>query len=83
MIFRDFFRRRSSSKNQAKERLQLLLVQDRFSLSPEIIDKMRGEIIDVISHYVEVDQKDIEIELKRKDERTMLFANIPVKNVKR
>lgn len=84
MFFKDWFGLgRNKSKDKAKERLQLLLVQDRISLSPEIVDKMRDELIDVISRYVEVDKHDIEIELKRKEEQTMLYANIPVKNIRR
>lgn len=83
MLFRELFGRRKKSKNAAKERLQLLLVQDRINLSPEIVEKLREELIEVISRYVEVEQKEIEIELERKDEKTMLLANIPVKGIRR
>lgn len=83
MLLRNFFGRRGKSKKKAKERLQLLLVQDRINLSPDIVEKMREELIEVISRYVEVERKDIEIELKRKEEQTTLFANIPVKGIKR
>ncbi len=77
------FRRKSKGNKKTKERLQLLLVQDRISLSPELIDNMRKDLIDVISRYVDVEKKDIVIDLKRKEEKTILSANIPVKNVKR
>ncbi len=75
--------KRKKSKDRAKERLQLLLVQDRINLSPELVDAMRQDIIEVISRYIEVDQEEIEINLKKKDERTTLMANIPVKQIKR
>lgn len=77
------FLKKSKGNEKTKERLQLLLVQDRISLSPELVDNMRRDLIDVITRYVDVEKKDIVIDLKRKEEKTMLLANIPVKNVRR
>lgn len=83
MLFRKLFFRKAKSKKEAKERLQFILVQDRINLSPEIIDRMREEIIEVISRYVEVERSAIEIELKRNQEQTTLQANIPVRGIRR
>ena len=45
-----------SSKDTAKERLHLVLMQDRANVSADFLDLMKQEIIDVIKKYVEVDE---------------------------
>ncbi len=57
----DFFRfvqkQEKGSGNAAKERLQFVLVHDRAGVSPEFLDQLKGEIMEVISKYIEIDQK--------------------------
>lgn len=71
------------SKNVAKERLQLVLIHDRADIAPEVMEDLRKELIDVISHYMEIDAGNIELELEKEDRSVALVANIPVKNVRR
>lgn len=71
------------SKNVAKERLQLVLIHDRADISPQVMEDLRKELIEVISHYMEIDAGNIELELEKEDRSVALVANIPVKNVKR
>jgi cell division topological specificity factor len=75
-----------SSKEVAKDRLKLILIHDRSAISPEILDMIRGEILQVISRYVEIDNSEVEIALTRTDEEDgnfpALVANIPIKNAK-
>ena len=52
-----------SSKNTAKERLHLVLMQDRANVSADFLDLMKQEIIDVIKKYIEVDEKEIDVRL--------------------
>lgn len=72
-----------SSKNVAKERLQLVLIHDRADISPDVMEDLRKELIEVISHYMEIDARNIELELEKEDRSVALVANIPVKNVRR
>jgi cell division topological specificity factor len=71
------------SKDKAKERLRLVLVHDRAVLSPGLLDALREEMIHVLSKYMEIDEKGLEVNLNRSDESVALVANIPVRRVKR
>jgi len=69
---------RKKSGAVAKNRLQLVLVQDRVNLSPARIDLLKDELIEVISKYVEIDSNGIDIELTNSNRQSQLVANIPV-----
>lgn len=78
----------SSSKDTAKERLHLVLMQDRANVSADFLDLMRQEIIDVIKKYIEVDESAIDVRLTNKENEDgtngapALYANIPILNIK-
>ena len=56
MAFFDIFKKKTvSSSNIAKGRLQLALASDRAGCSPEIMEKIKNDIINVISKYIESD----------------------------
>ncbi|WP_297966343.1 cell division topological specificity factor MinE [uncultured Anaerovibrio sp.] len=67
-----------SSGKVAKKRLQMVLIQDRASVSPEVMEKLRDDIIQVISKYMIIDKTDMEISLENVDDSVALVANIPV-----
>lgn len=77
-----------SSKDTAKERLHLVLMQDRANVSADFLDLMKQEIIDVIKKYVEIDEKEIDVRLTNKANEDgtngapALYANIPIVNIK-
>jgi len=71
------------SKNIAKERLRLVLVHDRSSVSPELLQVLKTELIKVISTYMEVDEQALEVSLETSDNQVALVANIPVRGMKR
>jgi len=71
------------SKSKAKERLKLVLVHDRSSLSPGLLDALKEELIQVISKYMEIDESGLEVTLDQSDSSAALVANIPVKSVRR
>lgn len=77
-----------SSKDTAKERLHLVLMQDRANVSADFLDLMKQEIIDVIKKYIVVDEKEIDVRLTNQsnDDGTngapALYANIPIINIK-
>lgn len=76
------------SKETAKERLHLVLMQDRANVSADFLELMKQEIIEVIKKYVDVDEKSIDVRLTNKsnDDGTTgapaLYANIPIVNVR-
>lgn len=78
----------SKSKDTAKERLHLVLMQDRANVSADFLDLMRQEIIDVIKKYIEVDESAIDVRLTNKENADgtngapALYANIPIVNIK-
>lgn len=76
------------SKEAAKERLQLVLMQDRANVSADFLELMKQEIIDVIKKYIEVDEKAIDVRLTTQvnsdgtNGAPLLYANIPIVNIK-
>lgn len=76
------------SKDAAKERLHLVLMQDRANVSADFMELMKQEIIEVIKKYIEVDENSIDVKLTNKintDGTTgapTLYANIPILNIK-
>lgn len=76
------------SKDAAKERLHLVLVQDRANVSADFLELMKQEIIDVIKKYIEVDDDLIDVRLTNQsnDDGTngqpVLYANIPIIHIK-
>lgn len=77
-----------TSKDAAKERLHLVLMQDRANVSADFLDLMKQEIIEVIKKYIVVDEKEIDVRLTNQsnDDGTngapALYANIPILNIK-
>lgn len=77
-----------SSKDTAKERLHLVLMQDRANVSADFLELMKQEIIEVIKKYIEVDEKEIDVRLTNKENEDgtngapALYANIPILNIK-
>jgi len=67
-----------TSREIAKNRLQLVLVHDRVNLSPQIIQLLKDELIAVISKYVEIDEKGVEVGLSQSKRQSRLTADIPV-----
>ncbi len=73
-----------NSKSIAKERLKLVLVQDRANALPdEIMEELREELIYVISKYMDIDVSQLNFGLTKSDNEVALIANIPVVRIKR
>lgn len=83
----DVFKKKNSG-DIAKDRLKLLLVSDRANCSPEIMELIKNDIIQVIKKYMEVDTEGLDIQITQtpsEDGRSSvpaLFANIPIKDFK-
>ena len=78
----------TSSKNTAKERLHLVLMQDRANVSADFLDLMRQEIIEVIKKYIDIDESTMDVRLTNQTNEDgtqgapALYANIPILNIK-
>ena len=78
----------ASSRDTAKERLHLVLMQDRANVSADFLDLMRQEIIEVIKKYIDIDESALDVRLtnQAKEDGTqgapVLYANIPILNIK-
>lgn len=79
---------KKASKSIAKDRLKLVLIHDRANCSPEILEMIKTDIINVINRYMEVDERGLDIRIGTiRSERTnqpvpALYANIPIKNMR-
>lgn len=82
-------KKESASGSVAKDRLKLVLVHDRVNCSSQVLEMLKGDIIKVISNYMEIDEDELDINITqtRSEDNTgtvpVLYANIPIKSMKR
>lgn len=67
-----------SAKDSATNRLKLVLMQDRSNLDGATMQKMREQLIAVISKYIEIDQEALDLNLEADGDEIALMLNIPV-----
>jgi cell division topological specificity factor len=84
-LLQRIFRRETqkSSKNVAQERLRLVLMHDRMDLSPQVLEELRTDLMNVIKDYMEIDENEMLINLEQDNKCVALVANIPVVKMKR
>lgn len=78
---RIFGSREPVSRDTAKQRLRLVLAHDRSDISPQNLEKLRQEILEVVSRYVELDFDSLEFSLESDQRMTALMANLPIRRV--
>ncbi len=79
--FVDLFSRRNRSAATAKERLRLVLIHDRSTLPPGVMETLRDELIEVISRHVDVDRSAVRLEITQDGRAQRLLADIPLKRI--
>ncbi len=67
-----------SSKDTACNRLRVVLMQDRTNLTPELMERMRREMVELLSKYVEMDKEALELNLEQDGDQVALMLSIPV-----
>ena len=73
--------KKENSKEDAKNRLKLVLIQDRAMLPSGVLENMKDDILKVLSKYVEIEKSKLNIEICPSDEdprKIALVANIPI-----
>ena len=83
VLGRIFSKDNTSSKEVAKERLRLVLVHDRNTISPEYLNLIKEDLLKVIREYLEIDEEALQVNLANEDSAFALVANIPVRGFKR
>lgn len=75
-----FFRRapQPSSREAAKQRLQLVLVHDRNQIEPGMLEIIKDEIIAVISQHVDIDRTNVQVNFTESERESKLVADIPL-----
>lgn len=66
------------SKSVATNRLKLVLMQDRTNLTPKVLEQMRGEMIELLSKYLEMDKDMLELNFEQEGDQVALMLSIPV-----
>lgn len=82
-----FMQAKNKSKDVAKERLKLVLMQDKGRMSSDILSRMKDDILIAIEKYVEVGSSNVDVELTKMENEygelvNALVANIPIRTVK-
>lgn len=81
-FFRQTDKKEDNAKDIACNRLRVVLMQDRTNLTPELMEKMRQELIDLLSKYVEMDKEALELNFEQEGNQMALMLSIPVLRAK-
>ncbi|MCK4490961.1 MAG: cell division topological specificity factor MinE, partial [Anaerolineales bacterium] len=72
------FSKEPSSADQARDRLRLVLINDRTDLSSEAMESLKDDLLDVLSRYIKIDPKSIRIDITQEGRQQRLIADIPI-----
>ena len=72
------FSKEPSSADQAKDRLRLVLINDRTDLSSEAMESLKDDLLDVLSRYIKIDTKSVRIDITQEGRQQRLIADIPI-----
>lgn len=76
-----YFQRPEKTAKFAKERLQIIIAHERGAEEkPDYLASLQQDIIDVIAKYVDIDKKQVKVELERKDGCSILELNVMLPN---
>ena len=71
-------KKEKSAKN-AKDRLKLVLIHDRTSLSNQALKELKNDLLKTISKYIDIDPKAVNISMNQDGREQRLIADIPIK----
>mgnify|MGYP000853105079 FL=1 len=73
----------TKSAGAAKDRLKLVLINDRTDLTPVELESMKNELLLVISRYIEIDSNAVRIDMTQEGRQQRLLADIPIRSASR
>lgn len=72
-----FFRRPQPTANVAKERLRIIVAQERSARGgPDYLPTLRRELMEVIRKYINVDPEAVQINLEKEDGHEVLEFSV-------
>jgi cell division topological specificity factor len=77
------FTGKASSADAAKERLKLVLIHDRTDINPDVMEKLKDELLSVISHHVAIEPNSVKITMMHEGREQRLIADIQLKPLER
>lgn len=77
-LFKQTEAKEENAKDVACNRLRVVLMQDRTNLTPELLQRMRRELIELLSKYVEMDKDALELNFDQEGDQMALMLSIPV-----
>lgn len=72
------FSQEPSSAAKAKDRLRLVLINDRTDLSAAALESLKDDLLDVLSRYIQIDPKSVKIDITQEGRQQRLIADIPI-----
>jgi len=83
----NLFSKKPSSSNIARDRLKLVLIHDRVNCSTDLLEMIKNDILKVLVKYMDIDEKELDLEISQQEDTggsvPVLFANIPIKNMRK
>src|ERR1700736_4882669 len=77
------FRKTSSTASVAKERLRIIVAQERSARGgPDYLPLLRRELLEVIHKYVNVDPEAVQVSLEREDGHEVLELSVALPGAK-
>ena len=76
-------RQDKNPREYARDRLKLVLMQDRSALPASVMEQIRKDIIQVLAKHCDIDESSLEVSIERADGAVALIANIPIRNVRK
>jgi len=81
-VFRRLWGEKKSG-DVARERMRFVLMHDRLDLTPEVLEKIKNDILAVLSRYMDIDQNTLQVDFKQGKDYAALMSNVHVKRVYR
>ncbi len=81
--------KKPSPASVAKDRLKLVLIDDRAQTSTHVLEMIKADILKVITNYIEIDEDELDINISSTKSENgvgdlpVLYANIPIKNMRK
>jgi cell division topological specificity factor len=72
------FSKEPSSADKAKDRLRLVLINDRTDLTAATMEALKDDLLEVLSRYIQIDPDSMQIDITREGRQQRLIADIPI-----